>query len=62
MAWKRKCYVDDENDIRSPILTQSCSNEEFIPPAQSAKEQEVEYRLRQLADKNAKKLANNSRN
>jgi predicted TIM-barrel fold metal-dependent hydrolase len=56
MAWKRKCYVDDEKDLRSPIPSQICSNEEFIPPAQSVQEKEVEYRLRQLADKNAKKL------
>src|SRR5262245_52461160 len=54
--WIRKCYVDDESDIQSPIPNCISSNEEFYPPAQSAKEREVEDRLRELADKNAKKL------
>ena len=56
MAWIRKCYVDEASDIQSPIPTQISSNEEFIPPAQSAKELEVENRLREMADKNARRL------
>ncbi len=56
MSWIRKCYLDDQSDMRSPIPTRIVSNEEFIPPAQSLKEREVEHRLRDLADKNAKKL------
>src|SRR5215813_14747889 len=54
--WIRKCYVDDQSDIQSPIPNCISSNEEFYPPAQSAKELEVENRLREMADKNAKKL------
>jgi uncharacterized protein len=54
--WKRKCYVDAESDIQSPIPNQICSNEEFIPPPQSAKEREVENRLREMTDRNAKRL------
>ncbi|HEX8088155.1 MAG TPA: amidohydrolase family protein, partial [Blastocatellia bacterium] len=54
--WKRKCYVDAESDIQSPIPNQICSNEEFIPPPQSAKEREVEDRLREMSDRNAKRL------
>ena len=54
--WRRKCYVDAESDIQSPIPNRICSNEEFIPPPQSAKEREVEYRLREMADRNAKLL------
>ncbi|HEX8185063.1 MAG TPA: hypothetical protein VF747_09940, partial [Blastocatellia bacterium] len=54
--WKRKCYVDAESDIQSPIPNQICSNEEFIPPPQSAKELEVENRLREMADRNARRL------
>jgi uncharacterized protein len=54
--WKRKCYVDAESDIQSPIPNQISSNEEFIPPPQSAKEREVENRLREMADRNAKRL------
>src|SRR5215510_9210666 len=56
MSWIRKCYLDDKSDIKSPIPTRIVSNEEFIPPAQSVKERQVEHRLRELADKNAKKL------
>jgi uncharacterized protein len=54
--WKRKCYVDAESDIQSPIPNQISSNEEFIPPPQSAKEREVENRLREMATRNAKRL------
>src|SRR5215813_1838655 len=54
--WIRKCYVDDQSDIQSPIPNCISSNEEFYPPAQSAKELEVENRLREMADRNAKKL------
>src|SRR5215218_3651047 len=54
--WKRKCYVDADSDIQSPIPNQISSNEEFIPPPQSAKEREVENRLREMADRNAKRL------
>src|SRR5215216_6320273 len=54
--WKRKCYVDAESDIQSPIPNQISSNEEFIPPPQSAKEREVENRLREMASRNAKRL------
>jgi predicted TIM-barrel fold metal-dependent hydrolase len=32
------------------------SNEEFIPPAQNAQDREVENRLREMADRNAKRL------
>src|SRR5436305_14043098 len=54
--WRRKCYVDAESDIQSPIPNCIVSNEEFIPPPQSAQEAEVEYRLREMADRNAKRL------
>jgi uncharacterized protein len=54
--WRRKCYVDAESDMQSPIPNRIVSNEEFIPPAQSAREAEVENRLREMADRNAKRL------
>src|ERR1044072_901262 len=54
--WRRKCYVDAESDLRSPIPTRIVSNEEFLPPEQTAKEREVENRLRVMADRNAKRL------
>ena len=54
--WRRKCYVDAESDIQSPIPNRIVSNEEFIPPEQTAREREVENRLRVMADRNAKRL------
>jgi predicted TIM-barrel fold metal-dependent hydrolase len=54
--WIRKCYLDDESDIQSPIPNQYCSNEEFIPPPQTEREREVENRLREMADRNARLL------
>jgi predicted TIM-barrel fold metal-dependent hydrolase len=54
--WIRKCFLDDASDIQSPIPTRMCSNEEFIPPPQSPKQKEWEDRLREMADRNAKRL------
>jgi predicted TIM-barrel fold metal-dependent hydrolase len=54
--WIRKCYLDDASDIQSPIPTRMSSNEEFVPPPQSAKQKEWENRLRELADRNARRL------
>jgi predicted TIM-barrel fold metal-dependent hydrolase len=54
--WIRKCYLDDQSDIQSPIPNRISSNEEFIPPPQSAREREVEDRLREMADRNARRL------
>ena len=54
--WIRKCYLDANSDIQSPIPNRIYSNEEFIPPPQTAKEREVENRLREMADRNAKLL------
>jgi len=54
--WIRKCYLDDASDIQSPIPTRMCSNEEFVPPPQSAKQKKWEDRLREMADRNAKRL------
>ena len=54
--WIRKCYLDADSDIQSPIPTRISSNEEFVPPPQSAKELEVENRLREMASRNARRL------
>ena len=54
--WIRKCYLDANSDIQSPIPNRISSNEEFIPPPQSAQQREVENRLRVMADRNAKLL------
>ena len=54
--WIRKCFLDEDSDIQSPIPDRICSNEEFIPPLQSAREAEVVERLRVMADRNARRL------
>ena len=45
-----------ENAFRSPIPTQVISNGEFNPPKQSAKQKQVEERIKELADLHGGKL------
>ncbi|MGE0130440.1 MAG: amidohydrolase family protein [Blastocatellales bacterium] len=54
--WIRQCFTDEEKPIQSPIPTEICSNEEFIPPAQTADQQRWEARIAEMADGCAKKL------
>ncbi len=54
--WIRKCFTDEEKPIQSPIPTEICSNEEFIPPAQTAEQKLWEKRIEALAGRCAKKL------
>jgi hypothetical protein len=54
--WIRKCFTDEEKPIQSPIPTEICSNEEFIPPAQTAAQKAWETKIEALASQCAKKL------
>jgi predicted TIM-barrel fold metal-dependent hydrolase len=54
--WIRQCEADEEKAVRSPIPTEICSNEEFIPPAQTAAQERWEARIGEMADQCAKKL------
>lgn len=54
--WIRQCFTDEEKPIQSPIPTEICSNEEFIPPAQTPDQQRWEARIQEMADGCAKKL------
>ena len=54
--WIRKCDRDDERGMNLPIPTQIISNEEFIPPAQTAEQRRVEHHLLAMAGANAKRL------
>jgi uncharacterized protein len=54
--WVRKCFADEEKPIQSPIPTEMFSNEEFIPPPQSAEQHRWEARIAEVADQCAKKL------
>ncbi len=54
--WVRQCDLDAQTEAPSPIPTRIASNEEFIPPPQSAQQKELEARINALADPAAKAL------
>jgi predicted TIM-barrel fold metal-dependent hydrolase len=54
--WVRQCDLDAGSDFRSPIPTRIVSNEEFVPPPQSPQQQQFESRLRDLTDRNSRRL------
>src|SRR5262244_3930556 len=54
--WIRQCFTDEEKAIQSPIPTEICSNEEFIPPAQTADQRRWEERIAEMAESCSKKL------
>jgi predicted TIM-barrel fold metal-dependent hydrolase len=54
--WIRQCDLDAVTDTRCPIPTRIASNEEFIPPPQSAQQLAVEERVKDLSAHNARKL------
>ncbi len=56
MPWIRQCELDAGRDELPPIPTRIASNEEFIPPPQSAEQQQVELRLWAIAETAAPKL------
>jgi predicted TIM-barrel fold metal-dependent hydrolase len=53
--WVRQCELDAQADAPSPIPTRIASNEEFIPPPQSAEQQEFEARLADISDRAARR-------
>src|SRR5262249_8999941 len=53
--WVRQCDLDAGAEA-PPIPTRICSNEEFIPPPQSAQQKAVEERLRAISERNARRL------
>jgi predicted TIM-barrel fold metal-dependent hydrolase len=53
--WVRKCELDARADILSPIPTRIASNEEFIPPPQSAQQIQFERCLAELSDTTARR-------
>ena len=48
--------ADEGDDLKSPIPTQMVSNGEYLPNPQTEKQKEVEYRIKELADRVSKKL------
>jgi predicted TIM-barrel fold metal-dependent hydrolase len=52
----RKCDYDAIRDLYLPIPTQVVSNEEFLPIAQTAKQEQVEAKLLEIAAAESKRL------
>ena len=52
--WVRQCDFDAENDFLPPIPSRIASNEEFVPPPQSAEQKQYEDRLAQISERAAK--------
>ena len=48
--------ADDADDLRGPIPTQMVSNGEYLPNPQTQKQKEVEFRIKELAERVSKKL------
>ena len=53
--WVRQCDLDANSDAASPIPTRIASNEEFIPPPQTAQQREFEARLTAISEQAARR-------
>lgn len=53
--WIRRCHMDAHLEAPLPIPTQIASNEEFIPPPQSAQQKKVAALTLAIADPQAKR-------
>lgn len=54
--WVRQCDLDADLELRSPIPTRIASNEEFVPPPQTAEQRAIESKLAEAADTNGRAL------
>jgi predicted TIM-barrel fold metal-dependent hydrolase len=53
--WVRQCDLDAQTEAPSPIPSRIASNEEFIPPPQSAEQKAFEARLREISAQAARR-------
>src|SRR4029077_551843 len=53
--WVRQCDLDAEADGLPPIPSRIASNEEFVPPPQSAEQREYEARLAAITERSAQR-------
>jgi predicted TIM-barrel fold metal-dependent hydrolase len=53
--WIRQCELDAAQDAPPPIPSRVASNEEFVPPPQSAEQKEYEARLADISGRAAKR-------
>jgi predicted TIM-barrel fold metal-dependent hydrolase len=51
--WVRQCDLDAGSDFLPPIPSRIASNEEFVPPPQSAEQKEYEDRLARISERAA---------
>ena len=54
--WIRQCDFDAGTETPSPIPTRIASNEEFIPPSQTPQQLAFEERVKEISDRNARRL------
>jgi hypothetical protein len=59
--WVRNCDLDGESDSLPPIPSRIASNEEFVPPPQSAEQKEYEDRLARISDQVARRQGRSRR-
>jgi predicted TIM-barrel fold metal-dependent hydrolase len=53
--WIRQCDLDAHSMLPAPIPSRIASNEEFVPPPQSAAQKQYEARLAEISDRAARK-------
>ncbi|MBS0262327.1 MAG: amidohydrolase family protein [Planctomycetes bacterium] len=54
--WIRQCELDANNPAPAPIPTRIVSNEEFVPPPQSAQQLAYAARLDEISERSARRL------
>ena len=59
--WVRQCDFDGETDFLPPIPARIASNEEFVPPPQSAEQKEYEDRLARISEETARRQGRSRR-
>jgi uncharacterized protein len=59
--WVRQCDLDAGSDMLPPIPARIASNEEFVPPPQSAEQKQYEARLAQITERTAKQQGRSRR-
>ncbi len=59
--WIRQCEVDAEAEFLPPVPSRISSNEEFVPPPQSAEQKAYESRLAEISERAAKRQGRSRR-
>ncbi|HKI16575.1 MAG TPA: hypothetical protein VKA15_01785, partial [Isosphaeraceae bacterium] len=59
--WIRQCELDAEADLLPPVPSRISSNEEFVPPPQSAEQRAYESKLAEISERVAKRQGRSRR-